>query len=140
MSVPATSHRKCLNNPDSFCYIFDSFTIPSQRANISQFVKQAYFAYFKVKLGYQDMPRATRKVRKQCVDSLPIWTKRIREKLAFCIPMLWLEQKDNCADCYFCLVKTSGFNKKNESKAEHPNLPSAIRPMPHCLILVKYLL
>ncbi|XP_066953419.1 uncharacterized protein [Macrobrachium rosenbergii] len=39
MSAPATSHRKCLNNPDSFCYICGSFTIPSQRANISVIIK-----------------------------------------------------------------------------------------------------
>ena len=43
MSAPATCHRKCLNNPNSFCYTSGSFTIPSQRANISVFVKQAYF-------------------------------------------------------------------------------------------------
>ena len=28
-------------------------------------------------------------------------------------------------------MKTSGFNKKNKSKIEYPNLLSAIRPMPH---------
>ena len=45
--------------------------------------------------------------------------------------MVWREQKYHCTDSYFCLVKTSGFNKKNKSKIEYPNLPSAIRPMPH---------
>ena len=28
-------------------------------------------------------------------------------------------------------MKTPGFNKKNKSKIEYPNLLSAIRPMPH---------
>ncbi|KAM4019379.1 LOW QUALITY PROTEIN: uncharacterized protein ACNLHF_000084, partial [Anomaloglossus baeobatrachus] len=28
MSAPSSSHRKCLNNPDSFCYICGVFTIP----------------------------------------------------------------------------------------------------------------
>ena len=131
MSAPATSRRKCLNNPDSFCYICGSFTIPSQRANISAFVKQAYFAYFKLKLCDQDKIWAPHKVCKQCVESLRMWTKGTREKLAFGIPMVWREQKDHSTDCYFCLVKTSGFNKKNKSKTEYPNLLSAIRPMPH---------
>lgn len=131
MSAPATSRRKCLNNPDSFCYICGSFTIPSQRANISVFVKQSYFAYFKVKLGDQDKLWAPHKVCKQCIESLRMWTKGTREKLSFGIPMVWREQKDHSTDCYFCLVKTSGFNKKNKSKIEYPNLPSAIRPMPH---------
>ncbi|CAI9717579.1 Hypothetical predicted protein [Octopus vulgaris] len=29
MSSSATSHRKCRNSPDSFCYICGNFTIPS---------------------------------------------------------------------------------------------------------------
>ena len=38
--------------------------------------------------------------------------------------------KDHSTDWYFCSVKTSGFNKKNKSKIEYPNNPSAIRSMP----------
>ena len=56
MSAPVTSHRKFLNNPNSFYYICGSFTILSQRANISALVKQAYFAYFKLNFGDQDKP------------------------------------------------------------------------------------
>ena len=91
--------------------------------------KQAYFSYFKVKLSDQDKPWAPHKVYKQCVESLRMWTKGTREKLAFGIPMVWREQKDHCTDCSFCLVKT--FNKKNKSKIEYLNLPSAVRPMSH---------
>lgn len=131
MSASATSRRKCLNSPDSFCYICGSFTIPSQRANISTFVKQAYFAYFKIKLGDQDRSWAPHKVCKQCVESLRMWTKGTRDKLAFGIPMIWREPRSHCTDCYFCLVKTSGYNKKNKCKIEYPSLPSAIRPVPH---------
>ena len=46
----ASSRRKCLNSPDSFCYICGSFAAPSQRKDISDFVKRAYLAYFKVTL------------------------------------------------------------------------------------------
>ena len=60
-----------------------------------------------------------------------MWTKGTREKLAFDIPMVWREQKDHSTGCYFCLVKISGFNKKNQSKIEYPILLSAIRPMRH---------
>ena len=60
-----------------------------------------------------------------------MWTKGTRENLAFGIPMVWQEQKYHSTDCYFCLVKTSGFNKKNKSKVEYPNLLSVIRPMPY---------
>ena len=89
MAASVSSRRKCLNSPDSFCYICGSFTIPSQRANISAFVKQAYFAYFKVKLGDQDKSWAPHKVCRQCVENLQMWTKRTHDKLAFGIPMVW---------------------------------------------------
>ena len=141
MSVSGTSHRKCLNIPDSFCYIWGSFIIPSHMKNISTFVNKTYFAYLKVKLGDQDKSWGPHKVCKQWVDSLRMWTKGTLDKLAFVIPMLWREQKHHCTDCYFCLVKTSRFNKKKKSKIEYPNLPSAIRPVPHLdEILVEYLL
>ena len=141
MSVSGTSHRKYLNIPDSFCYIWGSFIIPSHMKNISTFVNKTYFAYLKVKLGDQDKSWGPHKVCKQWVDSLRMWTKGTRDKLAFVIPMLWREQKHHCTDCYFCLVKTSRFNKKKKIKIEYPNLPSAIRPVPHLdEILVEYLL
>ena len=131
MSASSVSRRKCINNPDSFCYICGSFTIPSQRANISAFVKQAYFAYFKVKIGDQDKSWAPHNVCKQCVECLRMWTKGTRDKMPFGIPMIWREARDHSDDCYFCTVKTSGYNKKNKCSIEYPSLPSAIRPVPH---------
>lgn len=114
MSVSGTSHRKYLNIPDSFCYIWGSFIIPSHMKSIRTFVNKTYFAYLKVKLGDQDKSWGPHKVCKQWVDSLRMWTKGTRDKLAFVIPMLWREQKHHCTDCYFCLVKTSRFNKKKK--------------------------
>lgn len=131
MSASGSSRRKCLNSPDSFCYICGCFTIPSQRTNISTFVRQAYLAYFKVRIGDQDKSWAPHKVCKQCVESLRMWTKGTRGKLPFGIPMIWREPKDHLSDCYFCIVKTSGYNKKNKCKIQYPSLPSAIRPVPH---------
>ena len=43
-----TASRKCVNSPDSFCYICGRFTIPSQRTNISMFVKNVYLSYFEI--------------------------------------------------------------------------------------------
>ena len=91
---PATSRRTCLNSPDSFCYICGSLTISSQRTNISKFVKQAYSAYFKIKLGGQGNKWAFHhKVCKKCVESLRKWTKGTSDKLPLCIPMVWQKQK-----------------------------------------------
>ena len=61
MSAATSLSLKCVKNPEYFCYICGCFTIPSQRKNISTFVKQAYFAYFKAKLGDQDKSWAPHK-------------------------------------------------------------------------------
>ena len=89
MSAPTSLCRKCINNPDSFGYVCGCFTIPRQRKGISTFLKQAYFAYFKVKLGDQDKSWTPHKVCEQCVESLHLWAKGKCEKLAFGIPVVW---------------------------------------------------
>ncbi|GBM57445.1 hypothetical protein AVEN_24216-1 [Araneus ventricosus] len=95
MSSSASSRRKCLNNPNTFCYTCGSFTIPSQMTNISTFVRKAYFAYFKVKIGDQYKSWAPHKVYKQCVESLRMWTKGRRDNFPFGIPMIWREPRDH---------------------------------------------
>ena len=71
----ASTRRKCLNFSDSFCYICGSFTVPSQRMNISEFVKRAHLAYFKLKMGDQDKSWAPHNVRKPCAKNLCRCTK-----------------------------------------------------------------
>ena len=51
--------------------------------------------------------------------------------MGFAVPMIWREQRDHITDCYFCLTKTKGYNQRNRKKILYPNLPSAIRPVPH---------
>src|SRR5271165_4701345 len=52
--MDATSRQKCVNSPDSFCYICGCYTLLRQRRNITSFVMRAYKAYFEVPLGDQD--------------------------------------------------------------------------------------
>ncbi|XP_039967827.1 sodium- and chloride-dependent GABA transporter 1-like [Bactrocera tryoni] len=84
-----------------------------------------------MKIGDQDKAWAPHKVCKQCVESLRMWIKGTRDKMPFGILMSWREPRDHSSDCYFCMVKTSGYNKKNKCKIEYPSLLSAIRPVPH---------
>lgn len=51
------------------------------------------------------------------------------------VPMIWREPTSHAEDCYFCLTKITGFSKKTRFKIEYPNVPSAIRPVPHGLKL-----
>jgi hypothetical protein len=45
--------------------------------------------------------------------------------------MIWREQHDHSSDCYFCAFSISGFRHKDRKSVSYPNLPSAIRPVPH---------
>ena len=51
--------------------------------------------------------------------------------MGFVVPMIWRERTDRITDCYFCLTKTKGYNQRNRKKILYPNLPSAIRSIPH---------
>lgn len=89
-----------------------------------------------MKIGDQDKKWAPHKICEQCVESLRMWTKGTRDKLSFSIPMIWREPKDHTSDCYVCIMKTSGYNKKNKCKIEYPNRPSSIRQV--SLIQLKF--
>lgn len=45
--------------------------------------------------------------------------------------MMWREQKNHSDDCYFCSCDVKGYNSKWKCTITYPNLPSAIRTIPH---------
>ena len=47
------------------------------------------------------------------------------------VPMVWREIKDHVTDCYFCMTNLQGINRKNKHCVQYPDIPSAIRPVPH---------
>ncbi|UYV66554.1 hypothetical protein LAZ67_4002056 [Cordylochernes scorpioides] len=55
--------------------------------------------------------------------------------MPFAVPMIWREPKDHSSDCYFCLTKTIGITSKSRHTVEYPDLPSAMKPVPHSDIL-----
>jgi len=38
---------------------------------------------------------------------------------------------DHVSDCYFCLSSITGVTAKSKHSVQYPNLPSAMRPVPH---------
>lgn len=66
-----------------------------------------------------------------CVEDLRNWTKGKKKALRFGIPMVWRQPINHVGDCYFCMCTLKGFNTKNKKAITYPNLPSAIRPVPH---------
>lgn len=114
-----------------FCFICGEYTFTQQRKPITDFVRRAYLAYFKVQLGDQDKPWAPHIVCKTCTEHLRQWTNGKRKCLKFGEPMIWREQINHSDDCYFCSVNVKGINSKNRNRWVYPNLRSARRPVPH---------
>nr|CAI5823868.1 unnamed protein product [Callosobruchus analis] len=131
MSSASSSRRSCVNQPDVFCYICGEYMFQQNRRAITEFVKQAYLAYFGVKLGDQDKTWAPHLVCKTCTEQLRQWTTGKRKCLKFGVPMVWREPKNHVDDCYFCLANINGINRNNRHQWTYPNLDSAIRPIPH---------
>ena len=129
--MTTSSKRRCLNEPNVFCYICGEYTLQHNRKTISDFVKRGYLAYFRVMLGDYDKHWAPHIVYKLCAEHLRQWTNKNRKSLGFAIPMVWPEPKDHANKCYFCAVKTKGINKKNKNSLTYPNLDSAIGPIQH---------
>lgn len=125
------SSRKCLNSCDIFCYICGSYVVIKQRQNITRFVQQAYFAYFGIRIGDQDKSWAPHTVCKTCVEALRLWSYGKKKSMPFAIPMVWREPQNHVNDCYFCMVNTQGHNVKSKNNITYPNIPSALRPVPH---------
>ena len=101
-----------------------------QQQNTTPFVKNVYYAYFGIKLGDQDKAWPPRRVcHNFCVvvEAVEHW---IAKSLAFGIPMVWRELKVHGKECYFCSC-VDGCNIKNKLKIQFPNLPCAMRPVPH---------
>ena len=123
--------RKCINSPNAFCYICGEFTVAVDKCSVTTNIKKLYHAYFGIKLGDQDKDFAPHVACKACVSKLRMWYNKKLKNLPFGIPMVWREQQNHHDDCYFCMISTKGFNKRNKSKIIYPNLKSAIRPVPH---------
>ena len=70
----SSSRRSSRNDRDKFCYICGEYTFKDQKKIITDFLKKAYLAYFKVKFGDQDKPWAPHIVCKICVENLRKWT------------------------------------------------------------------
>ena len=65
------------------------------------------------------------------VDNLRDWRNGKKKNMRFAIPMVWKEGKDYIMDCYFCMINLKRINHKNKHHVQYPDVPSAIRLIPH---------
>ena len=94
------------------------------------FLKFFYELYFGCKVGDQDKNWAPHICCLTCVKRLTDWVKGSRH-MYFAIPMVWREPQDHSSDCYFCITQIKGISSKSKHTIKYPNLPSAMRPVPH---------
>jgi hypothetical protein len=119
--------RKCVNSSDAFCYICDEVTFKSRRWSFTPLIKKCYELYFGCKVGDQDKSWAPKFC---CVTSarlLAEWAKGSR----CCLSPFLMVWRDHASDCYFCLTSITGVTAKSKHTVQYPNLPSAMRPVPH---------
>jgi hypothetical protein len=115
--------RKCLNHPDTFCYVCGELTFESQR-NFTTLIKKCYEFYFGCKVGDQGKYWAPHICCVTCVRFLTGWVNGSRHT-PFAVPMLWREPKDHSSDCYFCLTNITRITSKYKHTVKCPNVPSA---------------
>ena len=115
---------KCKNNPD--CYICGNVVLPNRQAKITDFVKKAYCNYQCIMINHS-LPTFVVK----CVENLRDWRKGKRKSMPFAIPMVWWEGKNHIMHCYLCMINLKGINRKNKHHVQYPDVPSAIRSIPH---------
>ena len=113
--------RKCINDPDKFCYICGNITFKTQRRNLTPLVTKLYEQYFGFAIGQQDKAWVPHICCVTCVGHLIGWANRSRS-MPFAIPMIWTEPTNHSSDCYFCLTDTKGITIKTKSKIKYPNL------------------
>lgn len=128
--------RKCVNNPDNFCYICGEVIFSKHRCSISPTIKKAYSCYFNEDIKHQDKSWVPHFCCNPCATGLRNWLSGKKTSFRFAVPMQWRESTNHVTDCYFCLTthifgKGKGVSKKKKNAIVYPNIPSATRPLPH---------
>ena len=131
ISYVVMAARGCVNDPNSFCFVCGDFKLKKSRRSVDEDIKKWYYAYFGIKLGDQDKPWAPHTVCQRCYLDLFNWSQHKITSLRFAIPMTWREPQNHAIDCYFCLIKVHGYNKKYINRIIYPSLMTAIRPVTH---------
>lgn len=125
----SSSMRRCLNNPDHFCYICGEYVFNDCRKVISELVKNTYLEYFGMLLDKNEKSWAPNCVCKSCVEYLRLWKNGKRSTFKFRTPTIWREPRNHLEDCYFCSVSVNGLNTKNRAKWQYPSTSCVQRPV-----------
>lgn len=99
------------------------YVINKHQRNITDFVGNVYFTYFRVEIGNQNECLVPHKVHYDCLEDLRKWDKTKKKGFKFLLRIMWSQQKKT--------FQTIGSNSKNMKVIVDPNHPSTDRPVEH---------
>jgi hypothetical protein len=123
--------RKCVNDPDSFCYICGEFTAKHQRRELTPTVRESYRLYFGFRINDEDKSWVPHGCCVSCAAGLSQWKTGRRISMPFAVPVLWREPTNHFDDCYFCLTQISGVNARYKDKITYAKVPCVSPPVAH---------
>ena len=106
-------------------------TFKCQRQNVIPLIKKYYELQFGCKVGDQHKKLGpSYMLRNVCQASLA-WVNGSHQ-MPFNVPTVWREPKDHSSECYlFCLTDITRITSKSKHTVKYPDLPSAMRHVPH---------
>lgn len=129
--MPKSFGRRCVNNPNSFCYVCGEFTTSGNKKPICEFIKLTYMECFGFPIEDQNKTWVPHIICNSCYSSFRMCKNGNRSRFRFDTPMIWREPRNHHDDCYFCMVNLKGANRKKRRGLKYPNLDSARRPISH---------
>jgi len=82
--------RKCLNHPETFCYVCGEMTFKSQEANFTPLIKKCYELYVGCKASNQDKIWVHHNYCVMCVQLFTGWINGSHH-MSFAISTFWRE-------------------------------------------------
>jgi len=72
----------------------------------------------------------------KCATNLSLWLNGKRHAMPFAVP-IWREPSNHTSDCYFYMLPSvsGSITKKKKWTIVYPNIPSALRPVPHGVVI-----
>jgi hypothetical protein len=106
------------------------FEFKDQGQSLTPKVKKYYELYFGYEVGDQNKNWTPYFCSFICVKRLAGWVKCYRH-MNCAKPMMWRDPQEHLTDCYFCTTQIKGISSKFKHTVKYPNLPFAVKPVPH---------
>lgn len=118
------SRQPCAEKMESFCYVCGKFETKYFRRLINDSIADLYSKCYKPSMNNLDKPWVPKSICNSCRLSMTRWNDKTRDTFVVTQPTIWREPMNHANDCYFCLCKIIGFNKRNSNNITYPNVKS----------------